>query len=73
MTSDSFVLIAPFASNSPEDVGSFFRDCSSVPKLKLFSEGRSSGSSAIVNPTEVEQDVKEIEEFLNELSVDLSG
>eukprot|EP00116_Pleurobrachia_bachei_P005776 sb/3466038/ len=37
MTSDSFVLIAPFASNSPEDVGSFFRDCSSVPKLKLYS------------------------------------
>lgn len=68
MTSDSFVLIAPFASNSPEDVGAFFRDCASVPKLKLFSESES--QSSVVNPVEVEQDVKEIEDFLNDLSID---
>lgn len=68
MTSDSFVLIAPFASNSPEDVGAFFRDCASVPKLKLFSESES--QSSVVNPAEVEQDVREIEDFLNELSID---
>jgi len=68
MTSDSFVLIAPFASNSPEDVGAFFRDCASVPKLKLFSESES--QSSVVNPAEVEQDVKEIEDFLNDLSID---
>jgi len=68
MTSDSFVLIAPFASNSPEDVGSFFRDCASIPKLKLFIESES--QSSLVNPAEVEQDVKEIEDFLNELSLD---
>jgi len=68
MTSDSFVLIAPFASNSPEDVGAFFRDCASVPKLKLFSESES--QSSVVNPAEVEQDVREIEDFLNDLSID---
>ena len=72
MTSDSFVLIAPFASQSPEDAGSFFRDCSSVPKLKLFSETDS--QSSVVNPSEVEQDVKEMEEYLNDISIeDLSS
>lgn len=68
MTSDSFVLIAPFASNSPEDVGSFFRDCASIPKLKLFSE--SGSGSCGINPASVEQDVREIEDFLNDLSID---
>lgn len=68
MTSDSFVLIAPFASQSPEDAGSFFRDCSSVPKLKLFSESESQSST--VNPNDVEKDVRDMEEFLNEISFD---
>lgn len=67
-TSDSFILIAPFASSSPEDIGSFFRDCTSIPKLKLFKDSLSSSST--VNPAEVEQDVREIEDFLSEVTFD---
>ena len=67
VTSDSFVLIAPFASSSSDDVGTFYRECGSIPRLRIFSE--SSKGSGLVSPAQVEQEVKEIEDFINEMSL----